>query len=80
MKNVTITLEEDLARWARVKAAGDMKSLSRFIADQLAALRRSEQGEASDPVERFLNAVPERSMGVTRLDREALHDRQELRR
>jgi hypothetical protein len=36
MKNVTITLPDDLARSARVEAAKQGKSLSRFIADLLA--------------------------------------------
>jgi hypothetical protein len=36
MKNVTITLPEDLARKARVEAAKQDKSLSRFVADLLA--------------------------------------------
>ena len=35
MKNVTVTLPEDLARRARVAAARENKSLSRFIADLL---------------------------------------------
>src|SRR6185295_55487 len=36
MKNVTITLPDDLARRARVEAAKQDKSLSRFVADLLA--------------------------------------------
>jgi hypothetical protein len=36
MKNVTITLPDDLARKARVEAAKQDKSLSRFVADLLA--------------------------------------------
>ena len=35
VKNVTISLKESLARWARVKAAEQGKSLSRFLADLL---------------------------------------------
>jgi hypothetical protein len=35
MKNVTITLDEDVAHWARVEAARDGKSLSRWIGDSL---------------------------------------------
>lgn len=82
MRNVTITLEEDLARWVRIKAAGNMKSLSRYIAELLAEQRRAEQGGAaeSSPVRRFLDAMPAQDLGVTRFDREALYDRQVLRR
>ena len=36
MKNVTVTLPEDLATRARVAAARENKSLSRYIADLLA--------------------------------------------
>jgi hypothetical protein len=36
MKNVTITLPDDLARGARIEAAKQDKSLSRFVADLLA--------------------------------------------
>ncbi len=35
MKNVTISLNEKIARWARVKAAEQDKSLSRFLAELL---------------------------------------------
>lgn len=35
MKNVTITLPEDVARWARVWAAERESSLSKAIADLL---------------------------------------------
>lgn len=37
MKNVTITLSDNVAKWARVRAAEQDKSLSRFLADLLAA-------------------------------------------
>jgi hypothetical protein len=37
MKNVTITLGEDTAAWARVEAAKIGKSLSRYINDRLAS-------------------------------------------
>lgn len=33
MKNVTITLEEDVARWVRVWAAEHDTSVSRFVGD-----------------------------------------------
>ncbi len=40
MKNVTITLPDDLARWLRVRAAEDDRSVSRWIADLPAGMRR----------------------------------------
>jgi hypothetical protein len=45
MKNVTITLPEDLARRARVEAAKQDKSLSRFVADLLAERCKGEPGK-----------------------------------
>jgi hypothetical protein len=54
MKNVTITLEDRVARWARVEAAKAGKSLSRWIGDRLA----SDTGDVSgsiDVLERFLS-------------------------
>ncbi len=42
MKNVTITLPDDLARWLRVRAAEDDRSVSRWVAELLAGMRRRE--------------------------------------
>ena len=35
LRNITITLEEDLARWARIEAARQDTSVSQFLADLL---------------------------------------------
>ena len=35
MKNVTITLDEDVARWAKIHAAKQEKSLSRLVGEML---------------------------------------------
>jgi hypothetical protein len=45
MKNVTITLPDDLARRARIEAAKEDKSLSRFVADLLDARCPVETGK-----------------------------------
>ncbi|MCY4635943.1 MAG: hypothetical protein OXG04_15795 [Acidobacteria bacterium] len=42
MKNVTITLPEDLARWVRIRAAEQDRSVSRWVAELLAGIRRQE--------------------------------------
>ena len=44
LKNVTVTLEEDVARWARVKAAQRDRSVSRFLGRVLKE-RTSEEGD-----------------------------------
>jgi hypothetical protein len=49
MRNVTITLPDDLARRARIAAAKEDKSLSRFVADLLERLCK-----ADDPAKRGL--------------------------
>lgn len=59
MKNVTITLPENVAAWARVEAAKAGKSLSRFIADLLAEKSAGPAGpsheEAIKALEEFLS-------------------------
>jgi plasmid stability protein len=35
MKNVTITLDEEVARWARILAAEHNKSVSRLVGEML---------------------------------------------
>jgi hypothetical protein len=48
MKNVTITLPDDLAHKARVEAAKADKSLSRFVADLLAERCKGKPDVAED--------------------------------
>jgi hypothetical protein len=43
MKNVTITLEEDVARWARVWAAEHDTSVSRILGEELKKKMQSDQ-------------------------------------
>ncbi|WP_342360907.1 hypothetical protein [Terrarubrum flagellatum] len=47
MKNVTITLPDDLAHWAKVDAAKEGKSLSRHLADMLSANRDRQRSQAA---------------------------------
>lgn len=44
MKNVTITLDDEVARWARIRAAELDTSLSRFLGDVLRELMVQERG------------------------------------
>jgi hypothetical protein len=57
MKNVTITLPDDLAHKARVEAAKQDKSLSRFVADLLAECchRKPSREEALAVLKEFWN-------------------------
>lgn len=56
-KNVTITLDEDTARWARIEAARQDTSVSRFVGEMLR--ERMEEGDAYRAArERFLTREP----------------------
>lgn len=80
LKNVTVTLEPEAARWARVEAARRETSVSRLLGDLLEREMRGH--EAYDrAMQRFFSQEP----GVHRTDgrqlpsREELHERNRLR-
>jgi hypothetical protein len=78
---VTISLDEATARWARVKAAEQDKSLSRFLADLLEERMRLESDyEAAH--RRFKAGKPFsfREPGEELPTRDEIHDRKVLRR
>lgn len=57
MKNITVTLDEKTAAWARVYAAKRKMSLSRFLGELLhEKMRESREYERS--MERFLSIKP----------------------
>ena len=80
MKRITITLPDDLARWLRVRAATDDRSVSRWIADLLAGMRRGED-EYDIAMKRCLAIEPWKMEWVDgrRPAREELYDRPRLR-
>jgi hypothetical protein len=80
MKNVTVTLPEDLAIRARVAAARENKSLSRYIADLLEErCRASDHTRAEDAaaLEAFLNGPALPGLGGRWKGREALYAERE---
>jgi hypothetical protein len=79
LKNVTITLDDGVARWARMEAARENTSVSRFVGELLAdQMRQREQYEAA--MESYLSVKPRAiSKGRQYPRREALHDRASLR-
>ena len=80
MKNVTITLAEDVARWARIRAARTGTSVSRMLGEYLERLLREDEGYDA-AMERYLAASPrplKRSGAYPR--REKIHDRKGVRR
>lgn len=80
MKNITITLEPDVARWARIKAAEREMSVSRYVGELL-----KERMEQDDQYERAMQqylALPVKPLGhpdEALPEREALYDRPVLR-
>ena len=82
MKNVTVTLDEEAMRWARVSAAEKNLSLSRFIGELVhERMRHSREyveamhGWRSDKPVRLKRDSTDRY-----LTREETHDRDSLRR
>ncbi|WP_337287600.1 DUF6364 family protein [Candidatus Methylomirabilis sp.] len=79
MKNVTITLDEKVARWARVWAAERNLSVSRFVGQLLEERMREESGY--DMVMTQFLSVPPQSLkkGGRYPSRDALYERSDLR-
>jgi hypothetical protein len=79
-RNVTITLDEETARWARVEAARADVSVSRFVGSLLR--ERMEQSSAYEKARRrFLARAPylEPVEGRRLPTRDDLHDRAGIR-
>lgn len=81
MKNVTITLDEKAAAWARVQAAERDMSLSRFVG-QLIHDQMQHSSEYEKAMRRALARKPLDLKGPWKPypKREELHDRPGLRR
>jgi plasmid stability protein len=77
MKNVTVTLDEETARWVRIEAARRDESVSSLLRD---LVREHIGGRESyrAAMARYLSREP-RKLGGPRPSREALHDRAGLR-
>ena len=80
LRNVTVTLDEVTARWARVEAARQGKSVSRYVGELLRSsmLERQAYDKA---MESYLSRRPTRvgTRGARDLRREEVHDRSSLR-
>ena len=80
MKNVTVSLPEDTARWLRVEAAKADRSVSRWLAELLYKMRRQDD-EYEAAMARYLAIKPRKLQWVDgrKPTREELHDRASLR-
>lgn len=78
MPNLTITADEEVLRWARVKAAENNTSVAQLVGELLKERMRVERGYES--ARRRFMAVKPRVLGSSRYpSREELHDRSGLR-
>jgi len=78
LRNITITLEEDLARWARIEAAREDTSVSQFLAELLRQ-RRRENGEYERAKREALARKPFLNSDGRYLSREEVHERSRFR-
>ncbi|RMF81817.1 MAG: hypothetical protein D6739_08890 [Nitrospirae bacterium] len=80
MKNVTITLDEEVARWVRVRAAELETSVSRLVGELLRERMELERRYRA-AMERYLALPPRplREPGGRLPTREELHERAGLR-
>ncbi|MXW70178.1 MAG: hypothetical protein F4Z74_01845 [Acidobacteria bacterium] len=80
MKNITIALPEDTARWVRVRAATEDRSVSRWLAELLEGMRRRDD-EYDVAMERLLAIKPQKLNWIAgrRPTREEIYDRPVLR-
>ena len=79
MRNVTISLQEEVARWVRVWAAEHDTSVSRFIGELLKS-RMARERQYDLAMRRFLARTPQMLKGEGEYpDREELHERALLR-
>lgn len=75
-RNVTVTLDEETARWVRVEAARRDVSVSRFLGDVLEERRsRTEGYEAAREVFLAREPRPLRRPGVDLPRRDQVHER-----
>lgn len=80
MKNVTITLDEAVARWARIRAAERNTSVSRLVGEMLRAHMAADDRYAA-AMDRYLARSPRRlrARRGPLPQRDELHDRAGLR-
>ncbi len=80
MTNITLTLPEDVARWLRVKAAENERSMSKWLAELLEGMQRRED-EYEVAMKRALSIKPRKMEWVDgrKPTREELHDRAAFR-
>ncbi|MGA9567588.1 MAG: hypothetical protein WBS19_18825 [Candidatus Korobacteraceae bacterium] len=78
LRNVTVTLEEEVARWARLEAARSDLSVSRLLGDILRQRMLQEEGYER-AMKRALARKPFLKSDGRYMSRDEAHDRNRLR-
>ena len=80
MKNITITLPEDVAQWLQIKAAENGLSVSKWLAELLESMQCQED-DYEVAMKRYLEMKPRKINWLhgRRPTREELYDRPGLR-
>jgi uncharacterized protein YqeY len=78
LRNVTVTLEEDVARWARLEAARQDTSVSRLLGSMLRQ-RMTESTNYEKAMRQALSGKPLFKGDGKRMTREEMHERVGLR-
>jgi plasmid stability protein len=76
MKNITITLEEKVASWTRIRAAERETSVSRLVGEMLKEKMLAEESYGAS-MQHFLSKSPTliKKQGTRYLTREKVHER-----
>ncbi len=78
LRNITVTLQEDVARWARLEAAKQETSVSRLLA-RILQERMTQHDEYARAMRRALQRKPFPTKTGPYLSREEAHERSRLR-
>lgn len=55
LRNVTVTLQEDVAQWARIEAARRNTSVSRLLGELLKERMSTQDGSSAEVIDRLAN-------------------------
>lgn len=79
MRNLTVSLQDPVARWLRVKAAHEEKSVSRYVSE-LVTRQMQDDERYTQAMGRFLSRQPRPlHEGGPYPSRDELHERTDLR-
>jgi len=79
MKNVTISMEEKLARWVRIKAAEKDMSVSKYIRELIEEHMNSLRAYSQAMKQNLAKQPKNISSNKPYPDRDSIHDRSDLR-